>query len=180
LKYQHLLVSATVVLSGCAGQTTWVNPNSDAQKFEADKAACLSEAISKIQYQPTVIAPAPQVPQYSGSTTNCSRVGNTLNCNTVANQNPYAALANQPQPNWVGIMQNNSQQTVHYEACMYSKGYSKSSNNLSWRAIPEPNPEGTLVSQQKTEHTYICVYGFPDGTKYERRNEAGCPPRLPD
>jgi hypothetical protein len=170
-----------VLLTSCAAPVMWSNPNSNPQQFEADKAICMSQALGMTnrsnEWTQGSTLPAPA---YSGATTNCSSMGYSVTCNTQLQQNPYASLNTGPQYNWGAAIANNRTQQIHFEGCMYSKGYRKDTVNSTnaptpLRPLPNLDADATLTGEEAAAMGMKkCIYENKDRRveRYVKASEA--------
>jgi hypothetical protein len=154
-----VLIATTFLIAACAGPIIWTNPHGNAQKFEADKAICTSNAMSLTRYEPTETAPTYKVPESAETTTRCDRIGNSFDCTTKPKSNVLADFFNRPQTDWGAVIRNKTQQNAHFEACMYSRGYQKQTSMEHEPASQVPAAQVyELVEEVSNETQKVCHY----------------------
>ena len=99
-----------LILSGCSTMA-WQHSSKGEAAFHRDQNNCITDSYR--------VYPKPQQQQptytYSGSSTNCTGLGNSINCTTTPNVN---VMNNFPSPDYSSLSRNN-----YRENCMRGKGW---------------------------------------------------------
>ena len=109
-----LVISAALLLGGCATKTVWHKPGITNPDAERDKAECTASAYQQF---PVANSPPPQTSSGLPAQVNCTTYGNTTSCTTLSS----SSLAIQPID--VYQDQNIPPRQSAIKACMYRLGY---------------------------------------------------------